>query len=170
MVYLYIVLFIILAYAASIFLSRLIIPFRGFKKPLLPKEIPAEMEKIIKELEQKSPDARTYLENVYNFVQSRWRAERLKTILKFPLIFRTDIGEIWNSPGYAHCTTINFIFYTLLVKSKFFKEEDIKFKEIFFNMVPHQYLKIKVGGEWIDADPSVTYLKLPLGKRARFFG
>jgi hypothetical protein len=37
-------------------------------------------------------------------------------------------------------------------------------------MVIHQYLQVKVGNEWLDVDPSVTYLKNPLGIRARWLG
>ena len=171
MLYLYFLLFLIAFYLAIVILTALfVVPFMGFHKHYPPEKIPDEMREVIKKLELESPDQMAYLKASFNFMRSRWHSERLRTIIRFPLIFRTDIGKIWKSPGYAHCTTINFILFSLLVKSKFFKEDDVKFKETFFNMVLHQYLQVRVGDKWIDSDASVTYLRLPLGKRAYFFG
>ena len=138
MLYIYLFVFLLLSYIALVVLvSLFVVPFMGFKKHYPPENVPDDMEKTIKELEQKSPAAMTYLTSAFSFVRSRWHSERLRTIIRFPLIFRKDIYEIWNSPGYAHCTTINFVLYVLLVKSKFFKKEDVKFRETFFNMVLH---------------------------------
>ena len=152
------------------FLSRLLVPFMGFKQYSPPRELSEEILKEINILVQDSHDQRSFLDAVYAFVQERWRSEHLKTFLKLKLIFRTDIGEIWHSRGYAHCTTINFILYTMLVNSPYFKEEDIQIRHAFFNMVAHQYLRVRVDGQWLDVDPSTVYTHEPVGKRARWFG
>ena len=170
--YLYIIIAIFsgLYFFAVFGLSRFLIPFMGFKKYSPPRDIPEEIKETIKELKNRSVDQRSFLEATYNFVQERWQAERLKTISHFPLIFRTNIAEIWQRPGYAHCNTINFILFTLLVNSRYFTEDDIRIKHIFFNMVIHQYLRVRVGGEWLDVDPSTKYLRLPIGQHSRWFG
>lgn len=152
------------------FLSRFFVPFMGFRKYLPPAAIPDDVQQTIRELEEKSKNVRSYLENAYQFVRSNWQAERLKTVTHFPLIFRTDLGAVWRQRGYAHCNTINFILYTLLAKSRYFAVEDIKVRHSFFNMVLHQYLQVKVSGQWIDVDSSVAYLKNPVGRRAHLFG
>ncbi len=152
------------------FLARLVIPFYGFQKYITPRDLPPDMRKTITELEHQSSDQKSFLEHAYVYMQDNWHSERLKTITALPLIFRTDIDEVWHSRGYAHCTTINFILYTLLVNSRFFTEEDIRIRHVFFNGVIHQYLEVQVGLTWIDADPSTKYLRLPLGQHSRWFG
>ena len=162
---------LIVAYFLTVFfLARLFVPFMGFKQYSPPGTLPSEVVETIRQLEQSSRDAREYLETAYEFVRKHWHSERLKTITRLPKIFRTDIGEIWRSPGYAHCTTINFILYTLLAHSRFFTAADVRIRHTFFNAVLHQYLQVRIGAVWIDADPSTTYLHLPLGQRARLFG
>lgn len=162
---------IIAAYVFIVFfLSRLFVPFMGFKKYDPPGDLPAEVIATIRELEAQSRNACEYLEMAYRYVRERWHSERLRTITRLPLIFRTNIGEIWKAPGYAHCTTINFILYTLLARSRFFSVDDVRIRHTFFNGVLHQYLQVRIENSWIDADPSTTYLDQPLGQRARLFG
>ncbi len=78
-------------------------------------------------------DSSEYLARTSDFVRDRWHSERLKTITRLPLIFRTDIAQIWNSPEYAHCTTVTFVLYTMLVRSRYFTQEDIRVRHTFFN-------------------------------------
>jgi len=144
----------------------------GFVQYKPPKDLSEEVRQKIRDLENVSKSQLEYLKNSYGFVQSRWQAERLKTIFCLHLAFRKDLQKIWKMPGYAHCNTINFILYTLLAGSRFFAEEDIKIKYVFFNAVPHQYIKVKVGEKWLDIDPSLNYVKgLPFGTRTtKWFG
>lgn len=106
-------------------LARLFIPFYGFKQYRIPTVIPKTIKDAIVQLEQKAHSPKEYLLTVYNFVQQKWQAERLKTIISLPLAFRTNLEQIWQSPGYAHCLTINFITFILLAKSRYFQEQDI---------------------------------------------
>ena len=39
----------------------------------------------------------------------------------------------FNSPGYAHCTTVNFVLHTLLARSRYFTRDDIRVRHTFFN-------------------------------------
>ncbi|MCX6791048.1 MAG: hypothetical protein NTV62_02540 [Candidatus Gribaldobacteria bacterium] len=151
-------------------LARLVIPFYGFKQYVLPTGIPQEIKDTITQLEQKAHSQQEYLKIVYDFVQQHWQAQRLKTILALPLAFRTDLKQIWQNQGYSHCVTINLITFILLAKSQYFQEKDIKVRYAFFNLVLHQYLKVRVNKKWIALDPSVTYAHLPIGKHAQWFG
>ena len=152
------------------FLARVFIPFMGFWQYTPPVGLPSDMWARIHEMEAASRASSEYVARAYDFVRNRWHSERLKTITRLPLIFRTDITQIWNSPGYAHCTTVNFVLYTLLARSRYFTQDDIRVRHTFFNGVLHQYLQVRIGHNWIDADPSTSYLHLPLGQRARLFG
>ena len=150
--------------------SRLFIPFLGFSKPALPREVPQAMEHKIREMEQQATDPDAYVELAYKFVQSRWHSARFRTITDLPLAFRTDLNEIWDSPGYAHCNTINYVFYVLVARSRFFTPEDVRFRHKLFNLMVHQYVQVRIRGRWLDADPSLVFLHLPLGWHAGWFG
>lgn len=152
------------------FLSRFLVPFMGFGQYQPPREIPREMKDAIAELEAKSSDPRSFLENAYALVRSRWQATRLGTVRNLPLAFRTDLEELWSSPGYAHCHTINYLLRTILVRSKFFREGEVRTRHGFMNFFIHQYLQVRIRGRWTDADPSLAHLRLPIGRHASWFG
>ena len=153
-----------------LFVSRIFIPFLGCHKPALPPDIPPVMDRKIQEMEQRVSGPDAYAEAAYEFVQSRWHSARLRTIIDLPLAFRTDLAEIWNSPGYAHCNTINYVYYVLLARSRFFRPEDIRFRYKLFNFMIHQYVQIRTRDQWLDADPSLVFLHLRLGRHSGFFG
>ncbi len=159
---------VIFAYLLFVFvIARLIIPFYGFRMYPLPAVLPEEIRQAISDLESQSKSAYEYAENVYKFVQSNWYSERLKTVTHLPLAFRTDISRIWRERGYAHCHTVNFIFCVLIGRSRFFTPAEVRVRHRFFNGVIHQYVQARIDGRWVDADPSVRYLHLPFGQRAR---
>jgi hypothetical protein len=150
---------------------RMVAPFMGFKQYVPPANLPEEVKQAILELEIKSGDPESYLKNAFNFVLSRWYAVRHKAVTNFPKLFRKDLKAIWHEPGYAHCSTSNFILYTLLANSKFFKASDVKVRHVFVNMIVHQYLQVRVGKTWVNVDPAGAAIKgWGIGKYLRFFG
>lgn len=150
---------------------RFITPFMGFRKPLLPEDVPEEIKKKVLDLKTVSFNKREYLEAAYDFVTTYWHAGRMDTVKYAVLAFRSNLKKIWNSPGYAHCNTQNYMLFILLVESKFFKPEDVTFHCVFFNFFIHQYLKVKIGNEWIVVDPGGASIRgMPLGKRIAWFG
>jgi hypothetical protein len=169
---LYYLVVILAAYFFIVFvLLRLVVPFMGFGRLRLPKALPEEYKVAIADLEGKASSSEEYLRLAYDLVLSKWHAGRMDTIYHAPKAFRTDILKIWNQPGYAHCTTMNYVLFILLAGSKYFKPEDIQVKSVFFNMFIHQYLKVRIGDRWINADPGGAAIRgLPFGARARFFG
>ena len=150
--------------------SHLVLPFYGFQSTRPADSLPEEVSRKVKELEDGSKDARDFAEKVFDFVRSRWGAARMATIIHLPLAFRTDLSKLWQQPGFAHCQTINYIYISMLTHSPWFSPADVRTCYQFFNGVMHQYCQIRIDGEWLDADPSVTYLPLKLGERAKGFG
>lgn len=150
---------------------RLVAPFMGFGGYRPPTKLSPEIRQTISQLESQSPSQFAYLKAAFDFTISRWYAVRHKAATQFFKLFRNNLEQIWRQPGYAHCTTQNFILYALLANSKFFSAEDIKVAHVFLNFVPHQYLKVKVGEKWVDVDPAATSAGITsFGKCGRLFG
>lgn len=138
-------------------------------------EITKEIANQIIELENLSHDQFSYLQVVYNFIleknKHQWGHTRGQAAIRFPRLFVKGLEEIWNTKDFVYCTAINFVIFVLLVKSKFFKPEDIRARYVFVNMVIHQYLQVKVDGIWVDFDPAGTGIRgKPLGTHLSFFG
>ncbi len=166
------VLVILAVYFLIVFVGlRLVVPFMGFGGYKPPTDLPTEIKNTISELENQSRDQMSYLQAAYGFVLGRWEHSRFKAATQLHKLFRKDLKEIWNVKGFIYCPTINFLVYTLLANSKFFKAGDVKVKHVFLNFVPHQYLQVRVGSQWIDVDPAGTGIRgKPLGQHLSFFG
>ncbi len=60
---------------------------------------------------------------------------------------------LWNESGFMHCTNINYVLRTLLIKSGHFADDDIQIKwTIVWYISPHQYLRIKTGDKYVNVD------------------
>lgn len=151
------------------FLLRWVVPFFGYEPFVELTTIPVDMLKFINLMESKSNSQGEYLKLVYDALSLKWQGERLKTITESPKAWRTDIDEIWNSHGFAHCHTIDYIFFILLVKSKYFKPDDVRVQFVMLNFFIHQYLEVRVEGKWIDVDVWASNLGVPFGKHAELF-
>jgi hypothetical protein len=163
---------IVLVYVVVVFVGiRLFVPYMGFGRFRLPESLSQEVLQTIRELENKSIDGQAYLAAAYNFVATRWHAGRMNVIFKAPLAFRTNLQKLWNSPGFAHCNTQNYILFLLLAGSKFFTEEDVQPRCVMFNFFIHQYLRVRVADRWVDADPAGASIRgKPLGEHIEWFG
>lgn len=154
---------------------RLVAPFMGFSQAEPPREISAEIKQTVVNLENKSSDQISFLENVYNFIleknKNQWRHTRGRAAVMLPRLFVKDLNDIWQTKEFVYCNAINFLAFSMLVSSKYFKFTDVKVKYVFLNFVLHQYLQVKVGEEWVDFDPSGSGIRGGLlGTHARFFG
>lgn len=147
--------------------SRLIIPNFGFKKSPLPEKIPDRFEKKIDELNISSKTDLEYLKGTYDFLTSKYRGDRSKTITKFWYVFEDPFSF---ESGYIPCVVFNYLVRVMLVKSDRFREEDVKVVVIPFNFVVHQYLKVKIDNCWIDIDPGAKYRGISFGKRSFLLG
>jgi len=149
--------------------SRLIIPHLGFKDVPILEALPDSMTKVIADLKNKSHSKGDFLKLAYEYIGNKYRSERFNTILKFHYLFK-PINEIWQMQGYAPCTQSNYLLKLFLIKSGYFKEEEIKRKHIFVNFVPHQYLMVSLEGKWIAVDVGEKQRGMKIGEHLKYFG
>ncbi len=154
---------------------RLVAPFMGFRGFKVPLDVPEEIMNTIADLENKSVNQQVYLEAVYKIIlyktNYQWKHTRFQAALRLNRLFVKDLQNIWSTPNFLYCTAINYLSFTMLVKSKYFKIEDIKVRYVFLNFVVHQYMQVKVGGTWVDFDPAGAGIRgFNLGNYASFFG
>jgi hypothetical protein len=142
---------IIIYFFAVFFLSRLFIPNLGFKKGKLPNKIPKEFEKIINQIKKKSKNKEYFAINIYNYLSNRFYSKPLSTWTNFNSLFIKDMNKLWQRK-LLHCHQLNNFYRIFLIKSKFFKEEDIKIIHKFCMFNIHQYLKIKINNKSVKVD------------------
>lgn len=168
-------LIIIISYLLIVFgLSRLVIPHLGFEKDALPENIPVEWQKEIEFLKIKANNAEEFLSLTYNYLgqkysyQSRPFFRRFKIFPNFQTLF-ISLNDLYQRRGFMHCTQLNFLLRLFLVKSGFFKEEDIKLKYIFVNFFIHQYAQVYLNNRWIDVDIFDYSNGLKIGEHLKTF-
>jgi hypothetical protein len=161
---------VVLYLLSMLVLLRLVVPFMGFRMYRIPTEIPNEYRRLISEWEGKSLSQYDYLKQAYDFTTQNWKVEKFKAVTEFPKIFRRDLKGIWGDKGYIHCNTMVYVLGTFLVNSRFFKPEDIQVRHTLLNLVLHQYMKVRVGRQWLDVDPAGAYVRgKALGERCGIY-
>ena len=132
--------------------------------------IPAEMEATVQKLKA-SRDKKDCLVKTYGILSQKYHGYRFKTYARFLDLFRWDIRATWKANGFLHCTYMNYLLKILLVRSGFFKEEDIRFKwTLIWFVSPHQYVKVKLSeSEWVDVDIWARIYGIPFGSHAHGF-
>lgn len=111
------------------------------------------------------------LRRAFTLVVGRYRGYRFRTYVYFWKAFETDPNKLWGRNGFMHCTHQNFLLRTLLVKSGWFSEDEITvgYSRV-WHASPHQYLKIRINGKILAADPWNSRFNVPLGYYATGFG
>lgn len=113
-------------------------------KTKISEKLPEGMQRVVDEL-KKTPNQEQCLRRAYEIMTSRYRGQKLGTYTKLPRIFSFDIQKLWDSIGFIHCHNANYLMRILLVKSGFFKNEDIKNKwTLVYYVSIHQYLRVKL--------------------------
>lgn len=146
--------------------------FGGFRPP---QALPQEVGAAIAEMESRSANQQAYLQAAYGLVLEKtlhqWQHTRFKAATRIYRLKVRDLKEIWQTRKFIYCGPINYLLYVLLVESKFFRPEDVKVRHVFLNFVLHQYLQVRVGEAWVDADPAGAGIRgKPLGAHASLFG
>lgn len=144
-------------------------PLNLFVKTPIPDALPDEMQKIINEI-KKSLNKEECLRRVYEILITKYRGHRIKTYLKLFDAFRHDIGTLWSKNGFLHCTNINYVMRTLLVKSAFFTEDEIRLRwtQVWY-ISPHQYVQVKIDNKWINIDVWACAYGIKFGDNANGF-
>jgi len=118
-----------------------------FSKARIPDEIPPLMQAAIKKL-RKSKNKEECLRCAYDLLAKKYQGKRWSTYTRFFKLFDTNLERIWNRNGFLHCTTLNYLMRILLVKSGFFKDEDLKLRwSMVWYISPHQHLNVRINSK-----------------------
>jgi hypothetical protein len=146
------------------FMSRLVIPYLGFKKTPIPDKIPKEIENAIKELKKKNKTKESYLKAAFMLITKKYFGQHRRTYSEFGKLFQRDLKKLWHNEGFQQCTIQNHMLRVLLVKSGLFKDSDIRFEHNFFEFSIHQDMFVNVNGRTVALDPWGYKLGLPFAR------
>lgn len=141
-----------------------------FSKKEIPEKLPEGMEEIVKKL-KKSKNKEECLRKTYDLLTKKYRGDIIKTYSCLPRILVKDVNELWSKSGYLHCTHLNYLLRIFLVKSGFFKDEDIGLKWTLLGYIsPHQYLEIRFSqNAFINIDVWANHYGIMFGDYAHGF-
>lgn len=117
----------------------------------LPKKVPKNLRRVIDKL-KKSKNKEDCLKDAYKIITKKYWG--CSTFKNFWDLFSFDINKLWKKKSPLHCTNLNYILRTLLVKSKLFNENDVEQKLTLVDYFwPHQYLRVKINDKkYINVD------------------
>ena len=113
-----------------------------FKKEPIPEKLPEGMMKMVEELKAcRNQDE--CLQKGYDISTSKYRGYKFKTYTKLWRVFETDLEKLWARSGFLHCHLMNYLLRILLVKSGWFRDEDLTLQITFIWYVSiHQHLLV----------------------------
>jgi hypothetical protein len=115
-----------------------------FYKGNFPDELPFEIQLAIEEL-KKTESREECLKKAYDLLTRKYKGHKFGTLFFPHLLFMNDLGKLWNKSGYIHCTQMNYLLRLLLVKSDWFKDEEIELKwTLIWFISPHQYCRVRI--------------------------
>lgn len=121
-------------------------------KTPIPNQLPKQMQETINEL-KKSLNKEDCLKHAYGILSAKYRGSRIKTYTKLFNVFSKDIDKMWSQTGFLHCTNMNYLIRTLLIKSGFFNDSDITLKwTMVWYISPHQYIQVIINNKKINID------------------
>lgn len=124
-----------------------------FWKSKIPERLPKDMQAVVDRL-KKSKGKKDCLRRAYEILSKKYKGCKFYTYRRFFDLFVTDLKKIWEKSGCLHCTHLNYLLRVMLVKSGFFKDEDIQLRlTLVYYVSVHQYLKIKIGkNDYVNVD------------------
>ncbi len=148
-------------------LTPRIIPF--MRKESLPTRIPRALEEAIAQIEKDSKTPFEFIKGCSEYILSTAHCGRVITLARVDLAFERDTKKLLARRGFMHCHHLNHLMRLMLARSSLFTDEDIRLKLTFLNFNIHQYLQVKVAGQWYDVDLGGDHMGVPLGKHAWLF-
>ncbi|MBP9802450.1 hypothetical protein KBC40_02585, partial [Patescibacteria group bacterium] len=127
MIFIWTLLIILLYFLVVFGFSAFFIPHFYYKEIAVPETIPESMQAKIAELKNQAHSGQEFLTLTYNYLGTKYHSERWNTLFK-PHYWFKSLTDIWQINGFVPCHQSSFVLKIFLVKSKFFKEEDIKIK------------------------------------------
>ena len=162
--WLYIPLTLLLFYFFLIFtIAPRVVPFMR-KKPI--GRVPREVDEVVKRLERRSKTPHDYIRECADHILSDKHCARIKAFFIFPRALERNLSVLFKRRGFLHCNHLNQLMRVMLARSKFFSDDDIRIRTVFLNFFVHQYLQVRVAGQWYDVDLGADHFGIPLGKHA----
>ncbi len=119
---------------------------------MLSENLNKDINAVIEEL-RKINDKELCLKKAYNIMIKKYHGERIRTYTRIFDIFSLNINSLWAKNGFLHCTSINYLLKTILIRTALFTEKDIKMKwTLVWYISPHQYLQVKINNKFINID------------------
>ncbi len=148
------------------FLSQIFVPHLGWKRK--PKhELPKEIQETLNKLVENNKTKKELLNAVIKYQTNNNKSSMMMLFLGFKDHFISDFDELWKTP-FLHCHQQAYILRELLLKTKKFKETDIKIKITACYVQIHQYLEINVSEtnkkEYVAVDPFAISLGYTIGE------
>lgn len=121
----------------------------------VPVRIPEDLRKTAMRLSEEHPDDLTFLRAVLDEVRERYVVTRRQHFTKPWILFRADLGAIWNDQRGDNqaCHVLNFVVKAMLVASGRFTDEEVEGHVVFYHLNIHQYLTVKTAGRPVAVDP-----------------
>lgn len=140
------------------------------KKGKLPEELPKDIERLVAELKE-TRDKKACLEKAYSVLTTKYKGYRFKTLYNPHYFLINDLEKLWAKSGFIYCNQMNYLLRLLLIKSEWFKDEDIELKwTLIWYISLHQYCKIKINdNKYINVDIWGTAHGFRLGDYAHGF-
>lgn len=168
MIFIWILLIILVYFLVVFVFATFFIPHFYYREIAIPENIPESMQAKIAELKFEASSGQEFLDLTYDYLGTKYHSERWNTLLK-PHYWFKNLADIWQINGFVPCHQSSFVLKVFLVKSGFFKEEDIKIKVTLLNFVIHHYLVVSVNGKKTAVDVGEKNKGLALGQNAQFF-
>jgi len=144
-------------------------PLDFFSKSPIISETPASMQEVVADL-RRSQSQEECLRKAYAVMIDKYHGNRIQTGLKLYEVLIRDVEKLWDKNGFLHCTNINYVLRTLLIKSGHFTEDELMLRWAFIWYVsPHQYLQVRVDHVWISIDVWGYEYGVPYGEYSHGF-
>ncbi|MEW6610493.1 MAG: hypothetical protein AB1352_02620 [Patescibacteria group bacterium] len=141
-----------------------------FKKEPIPEKLPVDMMKVVEEL-KRCQNQDECLQRAYDILTTKYRGYKFRTYTRFWEMFETDLDKLWARSGFLHCHLMDYLMRVLLVKSGWFRDEDLVLKITFIWYISiHQHLLVHMrDGRQIHVDIWYAHYGKKLGDYARGF-
>lgn len=122
-------------------------------KTKIPEKLPLGMQRAVDKIKKIQSQSRCLIK-AYEIMIKRYRGRHFMVYTRPIPIFSFDIEKLWNRAGLMHCHNMNYLMRILLVKSGFFKNEDIENHWTIIKYISlHQYLRVRLDNDkHIDVD------------------
>lgn len=156
---------VLLAYVLVTFvLVPRIVPLMGRSE--LPARIPQQLSEAAKQLASETRTKYELVQAAAYYLLSQNHGGRFSALMHARLAFESHVSKLLRREGFMHAHHLNYLLRILLVESGRIPNEDIRTRVTFFNFQAHEYLQVRIAGQWYDVDLAAEFFHVPLGRHA----